>query len=283
MTAGQTEATTPPARWELRKLLAFARRDFRVALSYRMAFVSDLIGLAGQVVVFYFIGLLVDPSELPTYGGTQVTYLEFAAVGIGIAVLMQFGLQYVSQAIRGEQLMGTLDSLLMTPTAWSTLQVGSVAFELVFLPIRITVFLGAIAVAFGLGFQASGILPTIVLLLAFIPFLWGLGIVSAALVLTFRRGGGMVALGTLALALVSGLYFPTDVLPQGLQQIADHNPVAVATNGIRSALVGGADWASTTSDLALLVPFAVASLLLGALCFRLALRRELRLGTLGQY
>jgi len=284
-----TEASpTPPGgqelfAGELRKLFAFARRDFRTALSYRMAFFTDLIGLAAQIVVFYFIGRLVDPAALPTYGGTQVTYLEFAAVGIGIAVFVEFGLQHVSRAIRGEQLMGTLDLLLMTPTNWSTIQLGSVAFELVFIPLRMTIFLVAVALAFGLDFQASGIGPSLVLLLALIPFVWGLGIVAAAIVLTFRRGGGVVGILSLALALTSGLYFPVDLLPSWLQEAAQLNPLAVATNGIREALVAGGDWAAVGSDLALLVPMALLSLLIGSICFRLALRREHRLGTLGQY
>jgi ABC-2 type transport system permease protein len=248
-----------------------------------MAFFSNLLGLGAQIVVFYFIGRLVDPSALPTYGGTQVTYLEFAAVGIGIAVFVEFGLQHVSRAIRSEQLMGTLDSLLMTPTNWSTIQLGSVAFELVFIPLRMTIFLIAIALAFGLEFQTSGIGPSLVLLLALIPFVWGLGIVAAAIVLTFRQGGGVVAILSLSLALTSGLYFPVDLLPSWLQEAAEHNPLAVATNGIREALVAGGDWSAVVSDLTLLIPMAAVSILVGSFCFRLALRREHRLGTIGLY
>lgn len=268
---------------ELRKLFAFGRRDFRTALSYRMAFFTDLLGLASQIVVFYFIGHLIDPAALPTYGGTQVTYLEFAAVGIAIAVFVEFGLQHVARAIRGEQLMGTLDLLLMTPTGWSTIQLGSVAFELVFIPLRMMVFLAAVAITFGLGFQASGIGPSLVLLFALIPFVWGLGIVAAAIVLTFRRGGGVVGILSLGLALTSGLYFPVDLLPGWLQEAAQLNPLAIATNGIRESLVAGGDWSTVASDLAVLVPMALVSLLAGSVCFRLALHREHRLGTLGQY
>ena len=51
---------------ELRKLPAFVRRDFLVAWSYRLPFVGDWIGLALQAFMFYFVGLMVDPSKLPT-------------------------------------------------------------------------------------------------------------------------------------------------------------------------------------------------------------------------
>lgn len=268
---------------EARKLPAFVRRDFLVALSYRMSFVSDLVSLAGQILIFYFLGRLVDPADLPTYGGTQVTYLEFAAVGIAVAVFMQFGLQHVAQAVRSEQLMGTLDSLLTTPTAWSTIQIGSVAFELLYIPLRLSIFLLGATLAFGFHFEPSGILPTFALLTMFIPFIWGLGVVAAAVVLTFRRGGGLVGLGVTLLALVSGLYFPVDLLPPWLASLGRGNPVAVVTDGMREALIGGVGWGAIGADALVLAPLSLVSLAVGALCFRLALRRERRLGTLGLY
>ena len=113
---------------EARKLPAFVRRDFLTAWSYRLSFVSDIVNLVGQVLLFYFVGLMIDPSKLPTFGGTEVTYLEFAAIGIALGVFMQLALDRVSTALRGEQLMGTLESLLVTPTSPSTVQLGSVAY-----------------------------------------------------------------------------------------------------------------------------------------------------------
>jgi ABC-2 type transport system permease protein len=268
---------------ELRKLPAFVRRDFLVAWSYRMSFVSDLVGLVGQVIVFYFIGQLVDSSRLPTFGGTSVTYLEFAAVGIALGVFIQFGLDRVSAAMRGEQLMGTLESVLMTPTAPSTIQLGSVAFDLIYIPLRTAAFLGAVTLAFGLHFQAGGIAPALLLLLAFIPFVWGLGVLTAALLLTFRRGGSLVGLGAVVVGLLSGVYFPLSLLPGWLHGIANANPVAQAINGMRESLLGGATLADLASNFALVVPFSAASLLIGLGVFRLAVRREQKRGTLGLY
>jgi ABC-2 type transport system permease protein len=268
---------------EARKLPAFMRRDFLVAWSYRMSFVSDIVGLAGQAFVFYFIGLLVDSSRLPRFGGSEVTYLEFAAVGIALGVFIQFALERVSAAMRGEQLMGTLESLLVTPTSRATIQLGSVAFDLVYIPIRTVVFLAVIAVSFGLDIEPKGILPATVLLLTFIPFVWGLGVMSAGAILTFRRGAGLVGIGAIGLALVSGLYFPLDLLPGWMTTAAELNPIALATSGMREALLGGAGWAELAPKLVALVPMSACSLALGITVFRLALRRERRAGTLGLY
>ena len=50
-------------------------------------------------------------------------------------------LQRVAMAVRQEQMIGTLEALLVTPTSPTTVQVGSVAFDLVFVPIRMALLL----------------------------------------------------------------------------------------------------------------------------------------------
>lgn len=278
-------AATRPALFvgEVSKLSAFLRRDVLTTLSYRVYFVSDLLGLLSQALLFYFISQMIDSDELPSYGSTAPTYLEFVAVGVAVGVFVQFALTRVAAALRQEQLQGTLESMLVTPTAPGTIQLGSVVFDLAYVPLRTIVFLGAMTVAFGLGFEASGLLPAMLVLLAFIPFVWGLGVLGAAAILTVRRGAGVAAIAGGLLALLSGAYFPVTLLPGWLQAVAEWNPVAVALDGMRSALIGGASWTETGADLLVLVPFSLASLLLGLVAFRLALRHERAQGTLGVY
>jgi ABC-2 type transport system permease protein len=271
------------AAGELRKLPAFLRRDFLVVWSYRISFFSDLVNLAGQIVVFYFIGRLVDSSLLPTYGGSEVTYLQFAAVGIAVGVFIQFGLDRVSQAMRAEQMMGTLESVMLTPTASATVQLGSVTFDLIYVPVRTAVFLGAITLAFGLDFTWSGIVPALLVLIAFMPFVWGLGVATAALLLTVRRGGGFIGLGMVAIGILSGVYFPLTLLPGWLASVAEDNPVALAISAMRDSLLGGASLSDVASTIAVLIPTSFLSLAVGLGLFRLALRRERGRGTLGLY
>lgn len=279
-----TDPSRPPLfAAEIRKLPAFLRRDFLTALSYRVYFVSDVLGLFSQALLFYFVSEMIDTSELPRYGGSPTTYLEFVVVGVAVGVFVQFALTRVAAALRQEQLQGTLESMLVTPTAPGTIQLGSVVFDLVYVPVRTVVFLGAMSAVFGLGFEASGVLPALLVLLAFIPFVWGLGVVGAAAILTIRRGNGVAAIAGGLLALFSGAYFPLTLLPAWLEQAAEWNPIAVALDGLRSSLLGGANWSETAADLAVLVPMSLASLLVGLAAFRLALRHERSRGTLGVY
>jgi len=268
---------------ELAKVPAFVRRDFLVAVSYRTAFVGDLITLFTQVVLFYFVGKMVDSGSIPEYGGTQASYLEFVAIGIAVGVFVQLGLGHVSTVLRNEQLMGTLESIFVTPTSMTTIQLGSVAYDLVYVPIRTTLFLGVTAAVFGLDFHADGVLPSIVLLLAFVPFIWGLGLLGAAAVLTFRRAGGVVALIAVLLTLGSGAYFPTALLPGWAESLAAWNPIAITVEGMRNALIGGEGWSALGAEVVAVAAASAVSVLVGLLGFRLALRYERARGTLGLY
>jgi len=281
--AASSESRVAVLAGEVRKLPAFVRRDFLIAWSYRVSFVTDLLGLVGATVIFYFVGKMVDPETVPAIAGTHVTYLEFAAIGMALGGFMHLGLERVSAALRGEQLMGTLESVLATRTAPTTIQVGSVLFDLIFIPVRMALLLTALAVTFGLSVRPEGVPKALLILLAFAPFVWGLGVVAAAITLTVRRGGGLVALGTLALTLGSGVYFPVDLLPGWVASTESGNPVALAIGGMRDALLANAPWATVAPKAALLAPMALASLALGTAAFRFALKRERRLGTVAMY
>jgi ABC-type multidrug transport system permease subunit len=268
---------------ELRKLPAFLRRDLLIMLSYRAAFAADLLNIVVQALLFSFIGKLVNPATLPVYGGTQATYMEFAAIGVVLSLVTGLLLERVATAVRQEQMIGTFEALMATPTATGTIQAGSVAFDALFIPLRMGVLLTVIALLFGLRFEPSGILPSLVVLTAFVPFVWGLGLVSAAAIVTFRRGTGALLAGLSLLGIASGAYFPLDLLPSWLQTIAEINPIAITIEAVREALIGGAGWSSIPAEALWLLPASILSLLAGAAAFRAALRRERRRGTLGLY
>ncbi len=278
-----TYTATPSRIQELRKLGAFFRRDLLVQWSYRLSFLTSFVGLFGGALVFYFVGKMVDPATIPAVDGKQVTYLEFAVIGMTLGGFVHLGLERVSAALRNEQLMGTLESLLTTPTSSQTIQVGSILFDLIFIPLRMGLLLLMLALVFGLGLDISGVPQALVLLAFFMPFVWGLGILAAAITLTFRRGAGIVGLATGALTLISGLYFPLVLLPNWLETVSAGNPLSIAANGLREALLGGAGWGSLGGDILILTPLSIVSILVGTIAFKLALMRERRLGTLGAY
>ncbi|HEY5578441.1 MAG TPA: ABC transporter permease [Acidimicrobiia bacterium] len=282
------QARIPPGRYsglgsEALKLPAFVRKDFLVAWSYRAAFFSDILNLVAQITLFYFVSLMVDPSVIPSYGGQPTSYIAFVSVGIALGAFLALGLGRVATAMRNEQLMGTLEVLYMTPTAPLTLQLGLAVYDLVYVPIRTFVFLAAVFLVYDVSVAVGGIAPAALILALFIPFVWGIGMISAAGVMTFRRGAGILGLGALALNITSGAYFPLTLFPEWVQTLAKINPLAAAYEGTRSALLGGAAWSELTSEMLILGAAAILSLSLGSAALGVALRRERAKGTLGRY
>jgi ABC-2 type transport system permease protein len=274
------------ALWEeVRKLPAFFRRDLLVTWSYKLQFFTDWINLIGQVVVFYFVSDLVNPNAVPSFGGQQASYLQFVTIGIAVTSFLQVSLARVTAAIRNEQLQGTLETLLLTPTAPATFQLGSAMYEIAYVPIRVVLFLGFAAVVFGVHYTVAGLPEAVAVLMVFVPFVWGLGVISAAATLTYRRGTSFVGAGASALTITSGAYFPTSAFASFpiLAALAKLNPITLALNAIRDALLGGAGWGPTLKAIAILLPVAGITLAAGVWAFRAALRREQRRGTLGLY
>ena len=151
---------------EAAKLPAFVRRDWKIALSYRAVFVADVLGLATQIFVFFFIAKLIDPGKLPAYGGTVPSYLAFVVVGLVVNLTAGVLLYQVANALRQEQLTGTFEALLATPTSGATLQFGSVAYTLMIVPIRAAMLLGAIGLLLRPGPRAQRRRPVAALLLS---------------------------------------------------------------------------------------------------------------------
>jgi ABC-2 type transport system permease protein len=268
---------------DLHKLPAFFRRDLLVLVSYRLAFFSDWVNLIFEVVLLFFVGRLIDPSVLPSFGGVHPTYVEFAAVGIAIGSILQANTARAMSAIRSEQVVGTLEMVFLSPTAPTTVLMGIVVYDLVYVPIRSVIFLAALSLLTDVRFSLSALIPVMVIFVAFAPFLWGLSFVGAAGMLTFRRGAGIAGLTAAVLVITSGSFFPVTVLPEWLQLVARLNPITIAVDGVRAALLGAAGWAEAFRSAISILPFAAVSLALGVLALRAALRRERRRGTLGLY
>lgn len=268
---------------ELRKIPAFIRRDWLVLWSYRLAFITDWLSLLAQVVLFGFISQMVAPEAIPAYGGQRPTYLEFVAIGIVINTFLNVGLNGLVTVVRNEQLMGTLEQVLSTPVRLSTFQIGSGLFSLLYAPVRMLIFLGLIVLLLGGQFAFGSLGPAAVVLAAFLPVVWGIGLAGAGAIVTVRRGTGVAGFAGMLLGAASGAYFPVELLPEWLQVVMPYNPVTITLEAVRAALLGGTGWDGVARPVMMLLPSGAVTVLAGTAVFWLALRREVRRGTLNLY
>ena len=109
----------------------------------------------------------------------------------------------------------------------------------------------------------------------------GLGFVSAAFAVVFKRGDPVLwFFGALSL-LLGGVLYPTDTLPPWLAHLSAALPSTHALNAMRAVLLDGASLGQVATSLLSLMAFAVIGLPLGLLILGAAIRMAQAKGSLG--
>jgi len=264
------------------KLLAFLRRDLLEALTYRFSFVSSLAGIFLSSATFYFIAKLVPSGSrsLEAFGGD---YFAFAVVGIAFSSLLGIFQEGLPSVIRGAQVAGTLEALLVTRTSVPAILLGSSLYSLLFQALRTGLHLGLAVAVFGLRFgriNAPGFLA--VLALTALCFL-SIGVLSASFILVYKSGNPFGwAFGGLS-GLLGGVVFPVSLLPDWLRWVSWLLPVTHALEGMRKSLLASAPFADILPSILALAAFNAVLLPVSLVAFRLALRKAKRDGTLTHY
>jgi ABC-2 type transport system permease protein len=264
-----------------RVLGAFLRRDWRIALSYRLPFVLDAAAVALQLFIAYFIGRTVSVSA-DAGPGLDQGYFAFAAVGVAVLGVLQVGLVSFGLKLRDEQASGTLEALLAAPLPAGAVVLAGGAYEVAReAVIALTTFAVAV-VLLGVDLHA-GAGDVLLAALAFaleLALVVAIGVLVAAFALVFKQAASAAAGVSGFVAASSGVWFPVGSLPAPLDAIAGALPTTWGLDVVRDALLGGDPSAAQAAGLAIA---AVAGLPLALAVLGLALRRARRDGSLGQY
>src|SRR5215210_6870075 len=196
----------------LRRVRAFVVRDFQLALSYRLQFVFQVLQVLFVATTLFFI------SKIFT-GGVVTRYSEWsdplAAWIIGLAFLNYFmtGFSSLANAIRSEQMQGTLEGVLMTPVSVPTFIVASSAYDFVNATFFSSLYLLFGWLFFGVQYRGSYLLA-LVFLVSTTLVLASLGIISASFAIVFKRGDPIGLLLATGSTLFSGVFFPTQLITE---------------------------------------------------------------------
>lgn len=250
--------------------------------SYRFQLVLSLVRTSFFLLIFFFIADLITglgSSYLDKYGGD---YFPFVVVGLALNTAIGAGLYGFAGAIAGEQAIGTLEPMLTTPADPFTIFLASTVSRNITALIWPLVYLVAGGIIIG-GFNWSGI-PVFLFAGALTVISYsGIGMVSAAFTLVVKRGNPInLFFGTLP-ALLSGVYFPVEILPGWLRSIGRAIPLTHGLELSRTALLPGAANERVFGGFLFLFVFAAVSLPAGYFSFKYALKRARRDGSLSHY
>jgi ABC-2 type transport system permease protein len=263
-------------------LAAFLRRDWGIRRSYRMAFVLTSLSAGFHLAIYFFIGRLVDRTDLGSFEGMGQGYFPFVLLGTVMVNLVSTSMSTFSTTLRTEQTTGSLEALLATPASPSLLIIGTALYGFVQALINAGILVALAVVIFGVRVQvgAWSVLIAVAAFLGALVFFAATGVAIAGFTVVFKQTGPIAGLALYGLQFLGGVFFPIDVLPTPLRWLAWAVPFSWALQALRSALLDG------EARPLLLVPLAAATVIVVPVSFWIfntALRHARRAGSLNQY
>ncbi|MCL5271212.1 MAG: ABC transporter permease [bacterium] len=263
----------------LRIFWAFIVRDAIMSTSYRLAFAMQLVSLFLSVISVYFMSKLIGANaSVDRYGG----YLPFTVVGFAVTAYFTTGFSSFASSIRGEQVMGTLEALLMTPARLPYVILASSIWSFIWTTLSAVVMVAAAWILFGVRLHGHYAMAFVLLVLTTVTFSC-LGILSASFIMVFKRGDPLKFFAGSLSFLLGGVVFPVDLLPGWLQKVSMLMPITHGLAGIRELVLADRPALSVLPQVGILLVFIVIGLPLSLWVFRKAVNVARREGSLVHY
>jgi ABC-2 type transport system permease protein len=272
---------------ELRALLAVTQREWRIMRRYP----SMLFSLFIWPIIFpaaYIISARAlagpDGSGLALFTKAVGTsdFIGYIAVGTTVWMWQNVALWTIGLALRDEQMRGTLESNWLSPTWRFSFLLGSGVMQGINLALFLAISGLEFWLFFGVRFNGN---PLLILLLfvAAMPAIYGLGFAFASLVIAAKEANAFVFLVRGLVMVFCGITYPVSVLPGWMQSVAAWLPPTYVIHGIRNAALNNADFNLLLPDLVALALFGLGWLAVGYAAFVWMERRARQTGAIGQY
>ncbi len=264
------------------KILAFIKRDFLNEISYRTAFLLQLFGMLVWILIWFFLSKII-PSDIEGLGALD--YFPWVLVGLAFTSYLNAALSSFARKMRSEQLTGTLEAMLATPTRMPLVIFSSAAWDFIFSSFRVIGFLLIGILVFGVVIHISNVIPFFIILVLTILSFSGLGILSASFILYFKKGDPINFFIGGVMTLFGGAYFPVETLKDYpvLIAISKFLPITYSLRAIRESLLKGTSMSMLKDEMLILAAFAIVIVPTSLLAARFAIRKAKKEGSLIQY
>jgi ABC-2 type transport system permease protein len=261
------------------KMSAILRRDLLTALRYRNGFLLTGFGAAAELAAFYFLARAIGPGFRPE----GVDYFPFLLIGTGFYTFLVMGIHSFLQVVQEAQQTGTLEVLMTTSTPAPVLIFLSAISAFARHLVQLVVYIGGGLLLFRVPLESPNLPGCVLVFLFSLVIAVALGILAAALQLAIQKGSALLWLFGSGTWFLTGTLFPIDTLPKPLHFLAGLIPVTHSLNGMRLALLQGANFAPLPSEILYLAVFALLMLPVSVLVLSQTLRRARLNGTLSFY
>lgn len=230
---------------EFRATYAFIERNANLVKRYWSWELVWLTYSIANSLSVSFIGLGME--QLGGGGDIDGRYLVlYLVIGTLVWRYLSSIFYWITEVISIERWEGTIEYTLMAPIRRITHMAGQTLFAVVYSMLFTGVILAITVAIFEIDMRNANLVGGTVMLLAGSLSFIGVGIMGSVLPLLFpERGAQMTHVIIALLLLVSGVYYPINVLPEFLQKMAVFSPATYVLDGTRQALLEG----SRTLDL----------------------------------
>lgn len=263
----------------LRVMWAFLVRDLTVARSYPIQFVMGLARTVFGVVLLYVPAQVLTGSEaFDSHGG----FLPFAVIGVSLISFFTAVVAGFSSAIRSEQTVGTLESMLMTHTPLAAMVLASNLWTLTMASVNVALTLLAGHFIFGLAFPGSYPLAIAIVLMTSLSFV-ALGILSGAIIVIIKRGDPLQRIVTAVFFMFGGVLYPIEAFPEWVHPLANLLPITHGVEALRAVLLRSAGFHEVAGTLLMLAICGGVAIPIALAAFAWAISIAKRDGTLAHY
>jgi len=265
------------------KPLAFIKKDLLIESSYKVAFLFNIFSVLVSILTYFFIDKLFGQKMTGHLQEFGVSYFSYVLLSMAFFSYIGVGLGAFYNRIQTEQVQGTLEAVLLTPTKITTILFSMILWNVIFATFNLAVYIGLGVFLFKINFSNINILSTVVILMLSIITFSSLGILSASFVMVFKRGNPVGWIINSLEGLIAGVYFPVTVLPGWLQVIARFFPVTYAIRAVELAVYRGFSVTRLYKEITLLIAFSVLLLPVSLAVFKYALTRAKKDASLIKY
>jgi ABC-2 type transport system permease protein len=224
---------------QFRASYAFFERNINLIKRYWSWELVWLVYSTADCMSVSFIGL-----GMQQISGSEITNTSYIVLYLLIGTLVWRFLStifyWITDLINIERWEGTIEYTLMAPVRRITHMTGQTTFAVIYGFFFTGVILAITSLVFKIDLsKANFVGGTIVLLSGSFSFV-GIGIMASVLPLLFpERGSQMTHVFIAVLLLISGVYYPVNVLPLVLRKAAIFSPATYVLEGVRKALLDG--------------------------------------------
>jgi len=258
---------------------AVLRRDMSLFMSYRTRLLTQLLTIAFTLTLFYYLSRLVGLRRFPS----PDEYFAFVVIGLAILRVLVATLTTSTTQVQQELATGTFERTVVSPFGPMAGVISLTLFPTLLAAFTSTATIVLAGVLFGLELEWSTAPLAIPIgalsLLAFAPY----GLAAASATLVFKQAIGGTTFLVAGISLVSGLYFPVDLLPDWLRWASEAQPFTPAVDLLRHVLVGTDLRHPAWAEVLKLVAFAVVLLPVSLLLLREAVGAAQRRATITEY